>query len=139
MTALANQVILSGRLDHDPEIVRMDGGHDQMAFCIEKHAVTVIDPVHVTTACDLRSGDPVFVQGHLISDVTVNTLYERYRQTTIVVDEVGLLILMTEPAARPEFGTRHSTTRSVASFVASEEDRHSNPAGLCRRRLVRGV
>lgn len=38
MTALANQVILSGRLDHDPEIVRMDDGHDQMAFCIERQS-----------------------------------------------------------------------------------------------------
>jgi len=111
MTALANQVILSGRLDHDPEFVSMDGGHDQMAFCIEKHAVTVIDPDHVIAARELRSGDPVFVQGHLISDVTVNTLHERYRQTTIVVDEVGLLIPMTEPLVRSDFEKPKTLTR----------------------------
>jgi len=111
MTALANQVILSGRLDHDPEIVRMDADHDQIAFCIEKHAVTVIDPDHAITARGLRSGDPVFVQGYLISDVTVNTLHERYRQTTIVVDEVGLLILMTEPLARSDFKKSNTLIR----------------------------
>jgi len=111
MTALANQVILSGRLDHDPEIARMDASHDQIAFCIEKHAVTVIDPDHVTVARDLRSGDPVFVQGHLISDITVNTLHEHYRQTTIVVDEVSLLIPMTEPAVSSDFKKPNTLTR----------------------------
>ncbi len=54
-------------------------------------------------ADDLRSGDPVFVQGHLISDITVNALHEHYRQTTIVVDEFGLLIPMTEPAVPSDF------------------------------------
>ena len=111
MTALTNQVILSGRLDHDPKIVRMDDGHDQMAFCIEKHAVTVIDPDHVIAAHDLRSGDPVFVQGHLISAVTVNALHEHYRQTTIVVDELGLLIPMAEPTARSDFKKPNALSR----------------------------
>lgn len=64
---------------------------------------TVIDPDHVARASELRSGDPVFVQGHLISDITVNALHERYRQTMIVVDDAGLLISMVEPAAQSDF------------------------------------
>lgn len=102
MTALANQVILSGCLDGDPEIVRDDGADDQASLCIDKHAVTVIDPEDVAIARSLRAGDAVFVQGHLISDVTVNVLHERYRRTTIVVDKSGLLIPMAEPEARPD-------------------------------------
>ena len=102
MTALANQVILSGYLDGDPEIIRGDGADDQVSLCIDKHAVTVVDPDDVALARRFRSGDAVFVQGHLISDVTVNVLYERYRRTTIVVDKTGLLIPMAEPDVRPD-------------------------------------
>lgn len=102
MTALANQVILSGCLDGDPEIIRGDGAGDQASFCIDKHAVTLIYPEDVAVARDLRAGDAVFVQGHLISDVTANVLHERYRRTTIVVDKTGLFIPMAEPDARPD-------------------------------------
>ena len=42
MTALANQVILSGCLDGDPEIIRGEDTDDQASLCIDKHAVTVI-------------------------------------------------------------------------------------------------
>ena len=100
MTALANQVILSGCLDGDPEIIRGDDTDDQASLCIDKHAVMVVDPDDVAVARSLRAGDAVFVQGHLISDVTVNVLHERYRRTTIMVDKTGLFIPMAEPDAR---------------------------------------
>ena len=102
MTALANQVILSGCLDGDPEIIRGDDTDDRVSLCIDKHAVRLIDPDDVAVARSLRAGDAVFVQGHLISDVTVNVLHERYRRTTIVVDKTGLFFHMAEPDAGPD-------------------------------------
>ena len=102
MSALANQVILSGCLDGDPEIIRGDGADDHASLCIDKHAVMVVDADDVAVARSLQAGDAVFLQGHLISDVTVNVLHERYRRTTIVVDKTGLFIPMAEPDARPD-------------------------------------
>jgi len=95
----------------DDIVFRTDGRHSNMVFYVGGLTVTIIDPDHVTAARGLRSGDPVFVQGHLISDVTVNALHERYRQTTIVVDEIGLLILITEPQARSDFKRPNTLTR----------------------------
>ena len=71
----------------------------------------VVDPKDVAVARSLRAGDAVFVQGHLISDVTVNVLHEHYRQTTIIVDKAGLFIPMAEPEARPDLKSSNLLNR----------------------------